>query len=131
MTGHFHAVVWLDHHEAKIFHFSITDVERALVRAGDPHLHIHHKANSTGSGHAPVDGEYFQRVAEAVADAGAVLITGPSSAKTEFLTYVTTHDPPLMKRISGVQALDHPKDGALLALAREYFKADDRMHPQR
>jgi len=101
------------------------------VRAGDPQEHIHHKANSVGSGHAPTDTDYYRRVAESVADAGAVLITGPSSAKTEFLAYLTQHDPALLKRISGVQALDHPHDGALLALAREYFKADDRMHPQR
>ena len=131
MTDHFHAVVWLDHHEAKIFHFSVNDVERVLVRAGDPHEHIHHKANSVGSGHAPADTDYYRRVAESVADAGAVLITGPSSAKTELLAFITRQDPGLLKRISGVQTLDHPHDGTLLALAREYFKADDRMHPQR
>jgi hypothetical protein len=30
-----------------------------------------------------------------------------------------------------VEALDHPTDGALVAFARSFFKADDRMHPQR
>jgi hypothetical protein len=36
----------------------------------------------------------------------------------------------LFKRISGVETLDHPTDGALVAFARRYFKADDRMRSQ-
>ena len=29
---HFHAVVWIDHHEARVFHFSPTDVEKLIAR---------------------------------------------------------------------------------------------------
>jgi hypothetical protein len=28
---HHHAVVWIDHHEARVFHFSPTDVERLIL----------------------------------------------------------------------------------------------------
>jgi hypothetical protein len=30
---HYHAVVWIDHHEARVFHFSLTDVERLVLQA--------------------------------------------------------------------------------------------------
>ena len=28
MNQHYHAIVWIDHHEARVFHFSANDVER-------------------------------------------------------------------------------------------------------
>jgi hypothetical protein len=46
------------------------------------------------------------------------------------VAYIRKHQPHLGERISGVETLDHPSDGALVALARSFFKADDRMHPQ-
>src|SRR5258708_16347285 len=49
---HQHAVIWIDHHEARVFHFSATDVERLVLHPDHPTKHIHHKANSIGSGHA-------------------------------------------------------------------------------
>jgi stalled ribosome rescue protein Dom34 len=130
MSTHYHALVWIDHREAKVFQFNETDVDRTTVRSSHPDQHIHHKANSGDSGHAPVDQEFFKRVAEAIAQAGAILITGPANAKTELVSYIQKVQPHLAARISGVETLDHPTDGALLALARSFFKADDRMHPQ-
>jgi stalled ribosome rescue protein Dom34 len=130
MPNHFHVVVWIDHREAKIFQFNATDVDHTTVRSSHPDQHIHHKANAGDSGHAPVDNEFFKRVALAIAQAGAILITGPANAKTELVSYIKRHHPHFAERISGVETLDHPSDGALLALARTFFKADDRMHPQ-
>jgi len=130
MSSHYHAVVWIDHREAKVFQFDATDVDHMTVRSSHPDQHIHHKANSGDSGHAPVDSEFFKRVAQAIAQAGAILITGPANAKTELVGYIKKTQPHLAERISGVETLDHPSDGALVALARSFFKADDRMHPQ-
>jgi stalled ribosome rescue protein Dom34 len=130
MSTHYHALVWIDHREAKVFHFNATEVDRATVRSTHPDQHIHHKANSGDSGHAPVDKEFLKRVIQAIAQAGAILITGPANAKTELVSYIKATQPHLAERISGVEALDHPSDGALLALARTFFKADDRMHSQ-
>jgi hypothetical protein len=127
----FHAVIWLDHHEAKTFHFSADDVDRVLVRASDPD-HPVVRVNDGGDGGRLPDGDdYFRRIAESVADAGAVLITGPASPKSELLTYITQNDSELLRRISGDQTVEHLTDVALLALARAYFKSDERMHPQR
>ena len=130
MSNHYHALVWIDHREAKVFHFNATEAERTTVRSSHPDQHIHHKANSGDSGHAPVDNDYLNHVAHALAQAGAILITGPASAKTELVTYIKRTDPGLAQRISGVETLDHPTDGALVALGRTFFKADDRMHLQ-
>jgi stalled ribosome rescue protein Dom34 len=127
---HYHAAIWIDHREARVFHFSPTDVERLVIRPDHPTKHIHHKANSIGSGHASADREYLHAVAESVADAGAVLVTGPGNAKTELVEHIRVHDPKLTKIIVGVETVDHPSDAQLVAHARTYLKATDRMQPQ-
>src|ERR1700722_6915849 len=66
---HYHAAIWIDHREARVFHFSPTAVETLVLHPDNPTRHIHHKANSIGSGHVSVDHEYLQAVAESVADA--------------------------------------------------------------
>ena len=130
-THHYHAVIWMDHREARVFHFNPTEVERLVVHPDHPTKHIHHKANSIGSGHAAADHDYLHAVVDSVADAGAVLITGPASAKTELIKHIHEHDPAKMKIIAGVETVDHPSDGALVAYARKYFKIEDRMRSQR
>jgi len=130
MSEHYHAIVWIDHREAKIFHFNATDVDRVVLHSQISGQHLHHKANTTGSGHLGVDKEFFHRVVEALTHTGALLITGPANAKTELKNYIDQQRPELAKRISGVEALDHPSDGSLVAFARKYFNADDRMHLQ-
>jgi stalled ribosome rescue protein Dom34 len=130
MSEHFHAIVWIDHREARVFHFNETDAERIVVHSHLSGRHLQHKANTTGSGHHGVDREFLQRVTAALTHTGAILITGPASAKLELRGFLVEHRPDLAQRISGVEPLDHPSDGALLALARRFFKADDRMHSQ-
>jgi hypothetical protein len=126
---HYHAVIWIDHREARVFHFGATDVERLVLRPDNPTRHIHHKANSIGSGHASADHNYLQTVAESVADAGSVLITGPASAKTELVEHIRIHDPQLTELIVGVETVDHPSDAQLVAYAKKYLVAADRMRP--
>ncbi len=126
---HYHAVIWIDHREARVFHFSPMDVERLVLHPDNPTKHIHHKANSIGSGHVSADHDYLDAVAESVADAGAVLITGPASAKTELVEHIRLHDPRLSKIIAGVETVDHPSDAQLVAYARKYLAATDRMQP--
>jgi hypothetical protein len=130
-THHFHAVVWIDHHEARVFHFSPTDVEKLVLHPDHPTRHIHHKANSIGSGHAAEDQAFLHAVAQSFADAGAVLITGPANAKTELVKHISRDDPGLMKTIVGIETVDHPTDAQLVAHARHYFKAEDLMLPQK
>lgn len=131
MSEHFHALVWIDHHEARVFHFNADAVDHLNVHPSNPHSHIHHKANSIGSGHAAEDQAFFHAVVNAIANAGALLITGPANAKHELMKHIEHHDPKLALRVSAVETVDHPTDAALVAHARKYFRAADRMTPQR
>jgi hypothetical protein len=131
LSQHFHAVVWIDHHEARVFHFNADEVERAVVQAERPARHIHHKAHGIGSGHAVEDQAFFHAVVEAIGGAGAILIGGPANAKHELFQHIQRHVPQLLARIAAVEPLDHPTDGELVAHARKFFRAADRMAPQR
>jgi stalled ribosome rescue protein Dom34 len=131
MTEHNHSVIWIDHREARVFHFSAEEVDRLVVRPDDPHVHIHHKANTVGNGHAPEQKAFLQAVAEAIGASKAILITGPGVAKTALVKHIARHDPALLERIAAVETVDHPADGVLVAHARAYFKAADRMTAQK
>lgn len=128
---HHHAVVWIDHREAKVFHFNAAEVEKLVLHPDNPSQQVHRKANSIGAGHAAADEDFLHEVAQAIADAGAVLITGPGVAKTELVKHIHRHDPKLMDIVAAVETVDHPSDGELLAHARKYFAAADRTTPQR
>jgi len=130
MSSHYHALVWIDHREAKVFHFNALESELETVRSHHPDQHIHHKANSGDSGHAPVDNEFLKRVASALSSAGAILVAGPANAKSELVEHIKHSNPGLAEKISSVESLDHPTDGQLLAHGRKFFHADDRMHSQ-
>jgi stalled ribosome rescue protein Dom34 len=126
---HYHAAIWIDHREARVFHFSATDVETLVLQPDNPTRHIHHKANSIGSGHASTSPDYLRAIAESISDAGSVLITGPGNAKTELVEFIRLHDSKLAKVIAGVETVDHPTDAQLVACARKYLKAADRLAP--
>ena len=130
MSEHYHALIWIDHHEARIFQFNETQSDRTTVHSSKPHQHLHHHANAGDSGHAPIDHAFLERIAQAVMQAGAILITGPANAKKELASHIAARHPDLYQRISAIQTLDHPSDGEMLALARRFFHGDDRMHPQ-
>lgn len=125
-----HAVVWIDHHSARIVHFDRERWVLSLVHPKDRTVHLHHKANSIASGHAPEDQAYLHEVVEAIGDAQAVLIVGPANEKLELEKHIRAHDGALAGRIAAVQTMDHPTDGQLLTHARAFFRADDRMRAQ-
>lgn len=126
----YHAVVWIDHHEARVFHFDRTGVDKLVIRPDNPTQHIHHKANTIGSGHAAEDRDYLHRVTAALAGTGAILITGPANAKTELVKHIHGHAPSLMEHIAGIETVDHPSDKALVAHARAAFQSDHQTLPR-
>ena len=128
---HNHAVVWIDHSQARVFHFNQEEVETLVLHPKNPHIHIHHKANEIGSGHAPEDMNYFKKVVEAIGSSKAVLLTGPGIAKTALMKFIALHVPTMLPVISGVETVDHPTDGTLVAHARAYFHSADRMTDQK
>lgn len=124
MSVHYHALVWIDHREARVFHFNASDADKLVVHADHPTTDLHHKAHCIGSGHAAEDHDFLQRAAESIAYAGVILITGPANEKTELLKHIEQHNPDLASRVAAVETVDHPTDRQLIDYARRYFWSD-------
>jgi stalled ribosome rescue protein Dom34 len=122
MSTHSHAVVWLDHAEAKVFHIGLTGDDEMTLHPHLPTRHLHHKANEIGDGRAKPDAHFLDEIANALGDAGEILIIGPASAKTEFAKYLHEKHPAIGKRIVAIEAADHPSDGEIVAYAKQHFK---------
>ncbi|MGO9358256.1 MAG: translational machinery protein [Xanthobacteraceae bacterium] len=120
--SHFHAVVWVDHSQAKIFHVGSSGTDGVILHPHSAEKHIHHKANSIGSGHAHEGKQFMESVTEAITDAGEILIVGPAGAKNELAKYLRTSHPAIGQRIVGVEPADHLSDREIVALARQHFK---------
>ena len=128
--SYYHAVVWLDHHEARIIHFSARDSHEDVVRPVDPPRHLHIHAGSASGTHIQAEPAFYRDVAASCDEAQVVLLLGPSTAKTEFMAFLGEHRPRTAKRIVAVEAADRLTDHQLLAKGRHYFAAEDRMTTQ-
>lgn len=124
---HYHAVVWLDHAEARVFQFGRDEVERFVVH-GHKH-HLHHKSGAIGSGKDAADTAFFAAIGHALEGSSEILVLGPGAAKLEFIRHAHKALPQLEAKILGVETVDHPSDGQIVAYARKYFIAKDRMRP--
>lgn len=122
--AHYHAAVWIDHHEARIFDFNATDVTTRCIRAEGPPRQLHHKAGVIGSGRALEDQDFFERVTAAISGAGVVMIAGPANAKAEFAKHLQRKAPSVFAKVSAVETVDHPTDREFLDFARRHFHAD-------
>jgi hypothetical protein len=122
-----HAAVWIDHSEAKVFH---VDGETGAVDPTkvEPHHHVKRHSSVTAEHNHPEDAlHFFQAVEKVLADAEEILIVGPSTAKLELIRHVHKHNHALEAKIVGVETVDHPTDGQLVAFANRYFHAKDRL----
>lgn len=125
MTAYY-AAVWIDQQEAKIFHLTEESFETSTLEA--PRHHVHRHQEATAERHHPVDSDrFYHAVARALEGAKEVLVVGPAKAKLEFIKHVHKHDHALVDKIVGVETVDHPTDKQLVAHARTYFRAADRM----
>ncbi len=131
-----HTAVWIDHALAKVFtlhpspdqHRHLDDVDTATVHAPAHHIHRH---GLPRGGQAPEHRQdalhFFQEVAATLADADAVFLMGPASAKLELQRYLQDTHPHVAERVTGVETVDHPTDHQIVAMARKAFTASDRM----
>jgi hypothetical protein len=67
--------------------------------------------------HTRYPSRFHRQTATKSPDAGAVPITGPAKAKTELVKHIDRHMPVLKAKIAGVETVDHPTDGELVAQA--------------
>jgi stalled ribosome rescue protein Dom34 len=122
MTAQTRAAVWLDHHEARIFHVDLVGFDEQTLRAPAHHFHRHPKGPSEGHAHPDDQSRFFSEVATALATADEVLVLGPSTAKSQFLAYVQEHARPLAGKVVGVETADHPTDAQIVAHVRSHFR---------
>lgn len=123
----YHAAVWLDHNEAKIFHVTPDTFQKETIVPAGEHRKLHRRSGpGAESGHrAHEDQHYYHDVAKALADAAEILVVGPATAKLELVKHIHKHDPQMVPRIVGVETVDHPSDRQLVAYIRAYFDKVD------
>jgi len=121
----YHAAVWIDHNEARIFHVTEETFDESVIQSPKAHTQLHRRLGSDDGHRAPEDQHYYSEVARALADAGEVLVLGPATAKLELIKHAHRRDPKLEAKIIGVETVDHPTVGQIVAYIRSYFKAAD------
>jgi len=137
-VSHYHAVVWMDHAEARVFQFNTDSIESKVMHAhaiqhgaahGSPR--VHHKAGVIGSGKVQDEPAFFDAVAAMLDGAKEILVVGPGTAKLEFVQHVGRKGDALEERIVDVETVDRLTDNQIVAHGRTYFARTDRMRPQR
>lgn len=118
----FHAVLWIDHHNAKIQQFNATDVKAHTVKD-----HTHY-TRQHGSDVRAVH-EFYAEVCDALTGIKEILVTGSRQSQADFKHYVEKHRAALAPHIAGWETVDHLSDGQLVALGRKFFDKVDRMPP--
>jgi stalled ribosome rescue protein Dom34 len=111
MPPHFHTVVCIDHAEALVFAFAQNGVTESRIRPKERNGNIHHKAGSSGSGHAHDSKAYLTAVTDALQPSHEILIVGHGTAKEELASFIHDHVPALAPRIMGVETVDQPTKG--------------------
>lgn len=117
----FHAVVWIDHHSAQVLQFDTEHVEAQKVKSH------HHHTRQHGAG-LRAEHEFYGDVCQALAGISEVLVTGSRQAMADFRHHVEKHRAPVAAQIVGYEAVDHPSENQLVAMARKYFLKYDRMN---
>ena len=117
-----HAIVWIDHREARVFEVDADTLEQSIVHAPGHHIHRHtDEADLRTRNHPDDEHRFFGEVARVLEGRGQVLVVGPSKTKLHFLRYAQQHEHALEARIVGIETADHPTDAQLVAHLRDYF----------
>ncbi len=125
--SHYHAVVWIDHQKATVWHFTSTEQESTVIHSHDQHHRVHSRKSAHGGHKSPADRQFFEETAHAIEDAQEILVMGPAQAKEEFAGYLRDKHPQISRAVVAVENADHPTDAEVLAHARRHFKSIDRM----
>ena len=116
-----HVALFIDHTEARIFHFDPSGIDETTIKAP---LHVHHKG-ADGKDHSAGAKNFFTEIERSLAGSDEILVVGPSTAKLEFIRHAHKHAPALEPKIVGVETVDHPTDGQIVAYAKKYFTRTD------
>jgi stalled ribosome rescue protein Dom34 len=117
-----HALVFIDHDHARVFLVDRADPKGASLKQ---HAHHHASIKHKSDGKAQHDHRLFDDLIKEVQGIEEILVVGPGTAKKELVHHIEAHAKPLSAKIVGVEAVDHPTDPQLVALAKKKFKGID------
>ena len=109
-----HAVVLIDHHSAQVLQFSAEQLRGSTVK--DRVHYTRQLGSKVRSEH-----EFFAEVCDALAGIPSVLIAGSHTAQADFRYHVEKHRLGAMAQIAHWETVDHPSEGDLVKLGRNYF----------
>jgi hypothetical protein len=127
-------LIVVDHHGAKIFHVDVTsdDASEHVIRPYDPHHFLHHlthKDQTREQGQrAPEEPAYYEKIAEAAALGGRIVVVGHGAGKSNaahhLTEYLKTHHRETYQRIvreidTDLSSITTPQ---LLDLARQALR---------
>ena len=116
----FHAVVHLDHQHAPVLHFDASEVHSDRIDA-------HHQVTRQHGGDEQATRAFFAAVCAALDGTQEVLVTGSHPVIGELRHYIEQHCPQLAPHIADYRPAAPLSPGQMLAMARQFFKAYDRM----
>ena len=109
-----HAVAWIDHHSAQVLQI---DAERVIGQKVKEHVHhTRQHGSQVRSEH-----EFFAEVCDALSGIESILVAGSHTALADFRRYVDKHRHELAAQIAGWQTVDHPTEGEIVKMGREFF----------
>ena len=114
----FHAVVWIDQSEAHVVMFDREHMEAQRIKSRTHHKH---------QGKVDDSAAFFADVARALNGTHEVLLTGPGLERNHFRDWCSSHRTAIADCVVDSVVSDHPSDGQLVALARQYFRKFDNM----
>ena len=109
-----HAVAWIDHHSAQVLQIDAEQVIGQKVKE-----HVHH-TRQHGS-QVRSEHEFFAEVCDALSGIESILVAGSHTALADFRRYVDKHRHELAAQIAGWQTVDHPTEGEIVKMGREFF----------
>ena len=118
---HSHAVVWVDHSEARVITFGTAGTTSKLIQSTIHPNHKDHRVASFRAGQAHEDPTYLAAVAEALQSAREIVILGPGGARKTLAHFIHDKVPSLAPRIMGVEPFDGRSEQEIVDFARNYF----------
>ena len=109
-----HAVAWIDHHAAQVLQL---DAEQVLGQKVKEHVHYTRQHGSK----VRSEHEFFAEVCDALSGIESILVVGSHTAQADFRHYVDKHRPAVAAQIAGWETVDHPTEGEVVKMAREFF----------
>lgn len=122
-----HVIVWLDQAEAHVIHFNREAAESEIIKTASVHSQ-HQKAGVQAHQHATENVPYLDDIAAAIAASEEILVVGPGQEKMSLIKHLNKSHAAIADKVVGVESVDHPSDGQLLAYARKYFVKADMMN---